>query len=52
MMGQDTHNKPTDYWKEHDISKGEKFAILTNIIHQEWAWFVEEYEELRVSNCE
>jgi hypothetical protein len=37
MMGQETRNKLTDYWNEHDISKEEEFAILTNIIHQEWA---------------
>jgi hypothetical protein len=37
MMGQETRNKLTDYWKGHDITKDEEFAILTNIIHQEWA---------------
>jgi hypothetical protein len=37
MTGQETRNKLTDYWKEHDIKAGEEFAILTNIIHQEWA---------------
>lgn len=37
MTGQETRNKLTDYWKEHDIKKGEEYAILTNIIHQEWA---------------
>jgi hypothetical protein len=37
MMGQETRNKLTDYWKDHDIKKDEEFAILTNIIHQEWA---------------
>ena len=37
MMGQETRNKLTDYWSEHEIQKGEEFAILTNIIHQEWA---------------
>ncbi len=37
MMGQETRNKLTDYWKEHDIKEGNEFAILTNIIHQEWA---------------
>ena len=36
MMGQETRNKLTDYWKEHDIKEGAEFAILTNIIHQEW----------------
>ena len=37
MTGQETRNKLTDYWSEHDIKKGSEFAILTNIIHQEWA---------------
>ncbi len=37
MMGQETRNKLTDYWKEHDIKEGEEFAVLTNIIHQEWS---------------
>jgi DNA-damage-inducible protein D len=37
MTGQETRNKLTDYWSDHDIKKGSEFAILTNIIHQEWA---------------
>ena len=37
MTGQETRNKLTDYWAGHDIKKGEEFAILTNIIHQEWS---------------
>ena len=37
MTGQETRNKLTDYWKGHDIKEGEEYAILTNIIHQEWA---------------
>lgn len=37
MMGQETRNKLTDYWKEHDIKENKEFAILTNLIHQEWA---------------
>jgi hypothetical protein len=37
MMGQETRNKLTDYWSKHDITKEEEYAILTNIIHQEWA---------------
>ena len=37
MMGQETRNKLTDYWKEHDITKEQEFAILTNIIHKEWS---------------
>jgi DNA-damage-inducible protein D len=37
MTGQETRNKLTDYWREHDIKEGDEFAILTNIIHQEWS---------------
>lgn len=37
MTGQETRNKLTDYWKEHGVKEGEEYAILTNIIHQEWA---------------
>ena len=37
MMGQETRNKLTDYWSNNDIKRGEEFAILTNIIHEEWA---------------
>jgi len=36
MTGQETRNKLTDYWANHDIKQGEEFAILTNLIHQEW----------------
>ncbi len=36
MMGQETRNKLTDYWNEHGVKKGNEFAILTNIIHEEW----------------
>ncbi|PIR18338.1 MAG: hypothetical protein COV46_00445 [Deltaproteobacteria bacterium CG11_big_fil_rev_8_21_14_0_20_49_13] len=37
MMGQETRNKLTDYWKDHDIKEEKEYAILTNIIHQEWS---------------
>jgi hypothetical protein len=37
MTGQETRNKLTDYWANHEIKKGEEYAILTNIIHQEWS---------------
>jgi hypothetical protein len=37
MMGQETRNKLTDYWKEHEIKSEDEYAILTNIIHQEWS---------------
>ncbi|EIK46590.1 prophage antirepressor [Cellvibrio sp. BR] len=37
MTGQETRNKLTDYWASHGVNKGDEFAILTNIIHREWA---------------
>ena len=37
MTGQETRNKLTDYWSDHDIKAGQEFAILTNIIHTEWS---------------
>lgn len=37
MMGQETRNKLTDYWANHEVKEGKEFAILTNIIHQEWS---------------
>jgi len=37
MMGQETRNKLTDYWQDHEIKGEDEFAILTNIIHQEWS---------------
>lgn len=37
MMGQETRNKLTDYWKGHEIKDEDEYAILTNIIHQEWS---------------
>ena len=36
MTGQETRNKLTDYWKDHGVEKSDEFALLTNIIHQEW----------------
>lgn len=48
MMGQETRNKLTDYWKNHEIKEGEEFAILTNIIHQEWAGVtVKEHKKIK-----
>ena len=48
MMGQETRNKLTDYWKTHDIKEGEEYAILTNIIHKEWAGLtVKEHKKLK-----
>ncbi len=37
MMGQEVRNKLTDYWKEHEVSRQDEYAILTNIIHEEWS---------------
>ena len=37
MTGQETRNKLTDYWATHDIKPGDEFAILANLIHQEWS---------------
>ena len=37
MTGQETRNKLTDYWAGHDVKKEDEFAILTNLIHQEWS---------------
>jgi len=37
MMGQETRNKLTDYWSNHGVEEGKEYAILTNIIHQEWS---------------
>ena len=36
MTGQETRNKLTDYWKDNGVEKTDEFALLTNIIHQEW----------------
>ncbi|MCX7121938.1 MAG: Bro-N domain-containing protein [Gammaproteobacteria bacterium] len=36
MMGQEIRGKLTDYWKDHGVEKPDEFAILTNIIHQQW----------------
>lgn len=48
MTGQETRNKLTDYWSEHDIKEGEEYAILTNIIHQEWSELsVKEHKNLK-----
>jgi hypothetical protein len=48
MMGQETRNKLTDYWKDHEIKGEEEYAILTNIIHQEWSGVsVKEHKEIK-----
>ena len=48
MLGQETRNKLTDYWKEHDVKEGKEYAILTNLIHQEWAGIsVKQHKDLK-----
>ncbi|OGV32721.1 MAG: antirepressor [Lentisphaerae bacterium GWF2_45_14] len=48
MMGQETRNKLTDYWKDHEIKGEEEYAILTNIIHQEWSGVsVKKHKEMK-----
>lgn len=48
MTGQETRNKLTDYWKDHEIQGEEEYAILTNIIHQEWSGVsVKQHKELK-----
>lgn len=48
MTGQETRNKLTDYWKENGVEKGEEFAFLTNIIHQEWTGLsVQKHKDLK-----
>lgn len=37
MMGQEIRNKLTDYWKNNDVKEKDEYAILTDIIHQEWS---------------
>jgi hypothetical protein len=48
MMVQETRNKLTDYWKDHDVKEGDEYAILTNIIHQEWTELnVKDHKQLK-----
>lgn len=48
MTGQETRNKLTDYWKESGVEKADEFALLTNIIHQEWTGLsVKEHKALK-----
>ncbi len=48
MSGQETRNKLTDYWKESGVEKSDEFAMLTNIIHQEWTGLtVKKHKDLK-----
>src|SRR3990172_2242600 len=37
MMGEEVRNKLTDYWKNNQVAERNEYAILTNIIHEEWS---------------
>jgi DNA-damage-inducible protein D len=48
MTGQETRNKLTDYWKDSGVEKPDEFALLTNIIHQEWTGLsVKKHKEVK-----
>lgn len=48
MRGQEIRNKLTDYWADHEISKDEEYARLTDIIHKEWSELtVKEHKKLK-----
>ncbi len=48
MMGQEIRNKLTDYWKNNKVKERDEYAILTNIIHQEWSDLsVKEHKNLK-----
>jgi len=48
MSGQETRNKLTDYWKESGVEQSDEFAMLTNIIHQEWTGLtVKKHKDLK-----
>jgi DNA-damage-inducible protein D len=53
MMGQETRNKLTDYWSDNELTEGKEFAILTNIIHQEWSGLsVKKHKETKGLNSQ
>ena len=48
MMGQEIRNKLTDYWRNNEVKQQDEYAILTNIIHQEWSDLsVKEHKSLK-----
>ncbi len=48
MTGQETSNKLTDYWKDSGVTEKDEFALLTNIIHQEWTGLtVKKHKEIK-----
>ncbi len=48
MTGQETRNKLTDYWQQNGVEKGNEFALLTNIVHEEWTGLsVKKHKDLK-----
>jgi len=48
MMGQETRNKLTDYWKDHEIKNEDEYAFLTDVIHREWSGVsVKKHKEIK-----
>jgi len=48
MMGQEVRNKLTDYWKNNEVKEQGEYAILTNIIHEEWSGLsVKDHKKLK-----
>jgi DNA-damage-inducible protein D len=48
MTGQETRNKLTDYWKDSGVKEKDEFALLTNIIHEEWTGLtVKKHKDLK-----
>lgn len=48
MTGQETRNKLTDYWKQNGVQKADEFALITNIIHEEWTGLtVKKHKDLK-----
>jgi len=48
MMGQEIRNKLTDYWEDNEVKEKDEYAVLTNIIHQEWSDLtVKEHKNLK-----
>ena len=37
IAGQQTRSRLTDYWHDSGVKKSAEFALLTKLIHQEWA---------------
>ncbi|MFA6526251.1 MAG: BRO family protein [Candidatus Buchananbacteria bacterium] len=53
MMGQEIRNKLTDYWKDNEVKKQDEYAILTNIIHEEWSDLsVKDHKKLKGLNAQ